>query len=286
VACERVGIDRAIDALELQLDRWEAAATVPLGPVSGRWPLTDQGFRPVVDPDVWLLHVRWFRRRPPDVRSQLLQEYERPALRLARRYYHHREPLEDLTQVAIEALLLALDRFDPRRRIPFLGFATPTIVGALKRHYRDAGWAIRVPRRSHELAGMLGAATEVLQQDLGRRPTREELAVAVDARVDDVERALRAVDARNAVSIEASFGSEWPQLALGVEDVDLYRTENQVAVTQVLRVLDQRERDIVHQYFVLELSQDEIARELGVSQMQVSRLLNRILSRLRARIAA
>jgi len=124
--------------------------------------------RPAVDLPLWTVHVRYARRRDKRSLDQLVERYRAHAESQARRHYRRGEPIDDLTQVAFEALLLALRRFDPERRKPFLAFAKPTIVGSLRRHFRDAGWAIRVPRRVHELATPVRDAHELLTHDLGR----------------------------------------------------------------------------------------------------------------------
>jgi RNA polymerase sigma-B factor len=266
------------------LDRAEADRTIP----RHRADPDERGDRsgpPAVDPEVWYLHVRFHRRRDTRARDLLVEEYQANARHLASRFYRHREPLDDLVQVAMEALLHALDRFDPGRRLPFLGFATPTIVGSLKRYYRDAGWLVRVPRRVHDLSGAIGAAVEVLTQDLGRAPRIGEIADLLDLSEIEVGDALGAFEARNVTSIDGpSPGSEGPlELAIG-DDADLAVAEARVALGQAVELLERDEREVLHRYFLLELSQDQIAAQLGISQMQVSRMLGRVLKRLRGHL--
>src|SRR5262245_1358371 len=132
---------RAVDGLRAATVRAEALLTMPSEPVRRRW-IDGAATRPAVDPEVWEQHVRYARTRDPDVLAALVDHYRPHARAHARRHFRHGEPIDDLTQVAFEALIQALQRFDPGRGIPFLGFANPTIVGSLRRHVRDTGWAI------------------------------------------------------------------------------------------------------------------------------------------------
>jgi RNA polymerase sigma-B factor len=275
---------RTTGALELELDTWEAATTVPVQARPRSWPMLHPTTVPAVDPALWLVHVRWFRRRLPEAHHTLLGHYERHARHLARRAYRGRESLEDLEQVAVEGLLHALDRFDPRRRIPFLGFAVPTISGALKKHYRDAGWGIRVPRRAHELAGSISGAVDALQQDLGREPVIEEIADFLDAPVGDVMAAMQATGARNVASVDALAVADGSTRSLGAEDRAFGLLDDRIALDQITALLEPADRDLLHRYYVMEMSQDQIAADLGVSQMQVSRMLSRVLRRLRSHL--
>jgi RNA polymerase sigma-B factor len=276
---------RRLEELELQLDHWEATDTLPVRAGPRRFATASAQMWPAVDPTVWFMHVRYYHRRRPEVRERLVVEYEGHARQLARRFYRHREPLEDLVQVAVEGLIRALDRFDPRRRVPFLGFAKPTIVGTLKRHYRDTGWALRVPRRIHDISASIGPAVDALSQDLGRPPTPAEVADLLDLPAGDVESALAAGDARNVASVDAPGAPPDGSGFVGTDDTDLRRAENRIALDQALALLTDADRAVLHRYLVLEMSQEEIARELGVSQMQVSRVINRILRRLRSHLA-
>jgi RNA polymerase sigma-B factor len=282
--CPTAGLGDPMRELQLRLDEREAATTVPVRSVPRSWPVADRPAMPAVDPSLWLLHVQWYRRRDPGVRRTLVAEYEAPTRNLARRYYRHREPLDDLVQVALEALLLALDRFEPERRIPFLGYASPTITGALKRHFRDVGWSVRVPRRAHELAAQLRSAADDLEQDLGRAPTASELADVVGIDEREVHDALRAADARNADSVDASPMHD-ANPALAVEDRALHRSEDLIALRQALALVDPDDREVLLRYFVHQLSQDAIATELGVSQMHVSRTVARTLRVLRSHLS-
>ncbi|MBI2710920.1 MAG: sigma-70 family RNA polymerase sigma factor [Actinobacteria bacterium] len=269
-------VRRAMDGCTTQVDRFHALRSIP--------PAGSDGSRSV-DPAVWLLHVRYARTRCVQDRAVLVDEYRAYALALARRFQRDLEPAEDLAQVAMEALLLALDRFDPDRRLPFPAFATPTIVGALKRHYRDVGWAVRVPRRIHEIAGPARAAADRLAMELGRQPTVPEVAEAIGVTVEQLLEANDATHARAVTSLDAPIDEARSQLdVLGASDPGMRRAEDRVALRQALSELDERDRDLLRLYFFDELSQTQIAARYGVSQMQVSRWLSSALRRLRGRM--
>jgi RNA polymerase sigma-B factor len=240
---------------------------------------------PGVDQRVWLDHLCYARTRDPIVLERLVLEYERYARALARRMWRDGEPNEDLTQIALESLVAALRRFDPERGIPFPAFATPTILGALRRHYRDHGWLLRVPRRVHDFAVAERQATERLVVELGRQPTAPELAAAMGLTLDEVLEAQDALHARDTRSFDAPGADGW-QLGdhVGSEDERFLAAEDRAALVDALEVLDGPARELLHLYFFQERSQSEIAEILGDSQMQVSRLLAATLRRLRARV--
>lgn len=250
--------------------------------------LPRSGDAPGVDPDLWLLHVQYWTRSTPELRNRLVEEYQGYALAMARRMHRDGEPIEDLRQVAFEALLLALERFDPRRGCPFLGFASLTINGALKRHYRDHGWLLRVPRRVHELAAPIRRATERLTGELGRSPTLEEIAAELEI---DVELLLEAQEAERArsvgpLSVLTPTDTGYERETVGRQDPGFDRCIDRVDLRRALADLDDDERDLVHKYYFEDLTQTEIADQLGVSQMQVSRLLASITRRLAGKIDA
>jgi len=247
---------------------------------------------PIADPaqhavelDDWLLHVRYARTRDAATREQLVELYSAYARSLARRMHRAGEPLDDLVQVAMEGLLLAIERFDPDRGIPFPAFATPTIVGTLKRHYRDLGWGVRVPRRIHEVAAPVRQCADRLTVELGRSPMVSEVAAELGLTEDQVLEAQEASYARTTASLDASVGERGSQFdLLGEVDPEFGHTENRVALGAALAELSDRERELVQLYFVEELTQSEIGARLGISQMQVSRLLTQTVRRLRSRI--
>ncbi len=223
--------------------------------------------------------VRHARTRNAGDLALLVQEYEAYALSLAHRMHRDREPLEDLEQIAREALVVALRRFDPGRGLPFPAFATPTILGALRRYYRDHGWSVRVPRRVHELTVRARTTSEQLTARIGRSPTLAEVACAMAVSVDDLLAAQEAAHARNTAPIDLTS-------AAAVDDAALTGLENRLALRQAMAELDGRDRQVLELYFFQELSQREIAARFGVSQMQVSRWTASIVRRLRDRLVA
>ena len=233
-----------------------------------------------VDPELWELHVRYHAARDRADRDRLVERYDSVAATLARRYYRDREPFEDLLQVAREALLLAIDRFQPTRGIPFLGFARPTIVGCLKRHYRDHGWALRVPRRVHTLSGPVRHARALLAQDFGRQPTIGEIADLLQISPAEVDEVLTAVAARAMPSLDLAPDDDGA-IRVGGPDLELQRSEDRLVLRRSIAMLDADDQELLHLYYDLGLRQTEIAELRGCSQMHVSRSLRRIVVRLR-----
>ena len=204
---------------------------------------------------------------------------------LARRFAHRGEPHDDLVQVANIGLIKAVDRFEVERGLEFSTYATPTIVGEIKRHFRDKTWAVRVPRRLQELRLAMTRASADLSQSLGRSPTVPELAERLGVGEDDVIEALEAGGAYSTVPLDADNDddSAGPSLGetLGVEEAAFETVENLAALRPLLADLPARERRILVLRFFDSRTQSEIAAELGISQMHVSRLLARTLERLR-----
>ena len=263
-------------------DRARACLTIPTDQVSRTW-LAGSATRPAVEPDLWEHHVRYARDADPEILATLVEHYRPHAEAHARRHFRHGEPIDDLTQVAYEALVQALQRFDPARGIPFLAFANPTVVGSLRRHVRDAGWAIRVPRRVHELAAPIRDAIELLTHDLGRRPSVGEIAdfIGVDER--EVLDAMAADDARTTRSLDAPDAASGLQAeqVIGRPDRAFAGIENRTGLLQSLERLSEDDRRLLRMYFGDEMAQAQIAEVLGCSQMQVSRLLRKAIHRLR-----
>jgi len=220
-------------------------------------------------------------------REELVRRFMPLARSLARRYDRSSEPFEDLLQVASLGLLKALDRFDPEMGHPFASFAVPTILGEMRRHFRDAGWSVHVPRGSQERALKVRDAQERMANERGRAPTVQELAQYLELGQDDVIDALQAIQAYESLSLDAprpgatdeatSYGD-----AMGEEDARYELVELDATVSAVLGRIPQRERQILRMRFVEDLTQTEIAARVGISQMQVSRLLRRSLDQLRA----
>jgi RNA polymerase sigma-B factor len=280
------GVRRTVELARRERDRARALRTMPVRTRTLRWNSAGPAVLPAMDPSTWALHV-CHASGDTDARDELVRRYEPHARVLARRFYRHREPLEDLVQVALEALLLALDRFEPERRMPFLGFANPTIVGSLKRYYRDAGWAMRVPRRVHELTRPVREAADVLHQDLGRAPTAEEIADLLGIDEERVIEALDATSVRAVASLDAPVTAEASsavQRGLASSDPMLRSVENRTALLQLVEILDEDDRVLLDRYFGQSLSQQQIAELMGVSQMQVSRSLAKVLRRLRSHL--
>jgi RNA polymerase sigma-B factor len=207
------------------------------------------------------------------------------AHQLARRFMHRGEPLDDLVQVASVALVKSVDRFDPSRGVDFAAFATRTIIGELKRHFRDKGWAVRASRRVQELYLELGHATSTLVQELGRSPTVAELAQATSASEEAVIEAIEAGQGYRAASIDASENEDDPLSArLGALDGHYDSVEDRALLGPALETLPPREQAILRMRFIDGLTQSEIATAVGVSQMHVSRLLAASLEKLRQSI--
>jgi RNA polymerase sigma-B factor len=278
---------RARAALDAALERASAHVTRPTHVVDLPLPSLGTVERPSVEAGLWRTHVRYARRREPAVRAELVEHYLPFARSLAARSFRHREPLDDLQQVAMEGLLVALDRFEPDRRRPFVAYANPTISGMIKHHYRDAGWTVRVPRWVHDLAVPLRRAEEMLEQDLGHPPTDAEIADLLDLDVEQVRATRRADRARTTASLDApSLNTEDRPLASRLPDVDpgFDWIDNRTAVAQTVRQLPEEDRELLRLYYVENLSQAKIAARRGVSQMQISRLLGGIVRRLRSHL--
>ncbi len=205
---------------------------------------------------------------------------------MASRYSGVSEPYDDLLQVASLGLLNAIDRFDASRGIPFAGFAKPTILGELKRYFRDKVWTVRVPRSVHDRMGEVEKATEKLTLELHRPPSVEEIAEQVAFRVAEVLEILEAQHNRRPLSLDAPPIGEDPDEASGAEwvgrpDGNFDLVDDRLAMESVLPSLEEREREVLRLRFVEELPQTEIAQRIGCSQMHISRLLRRSLDKLR-----
>jgi RNA polymerase sigma-B factor len=240
-----------------------------------------------MDTNVDALLVAFHRDGDREARDRALVELMPLVRALATRYAGRGEPLEDLVQVGSIGLIKALDRFDVDRGVEFASYAVPTIVGEIRRHFRDKAWAMHVPRRLKELSLQLSRVLDQLTSELGRSPTIAELAQATGV---DEEEAIDAIESMNAYStrsLHASFeeGSD-DSLAekLGGEEVGYAEVEDGTLVAAGLDALDERERQIVELRFFHEMTQSQIASEIGISQMHVSRLLRKSLATMRGRI--
>ncbi|MDQ6649390.1 MAG: RNA polymerase sigma factor SigF [Actinomycetota bacterium] len=219
------------------------------------------------------------------IRDELVEMHLPLVEYLARRFRNRGEPLDDLVQVATIGLIKSVDRFDLERGVEFSTYATPTVVGEIKRHFRDKGWAIRVPRRLQELKLALTKATSELSQRNGRSPTVSELAGHLGMSEEEVLEGLESANAYSAVSLDAPDGGDddSPAVAdsLGVMDDSLEGVEYRESLKPLLERLPAREKKILMLRFFGNMTQSQIAGELGISQMHVSRLLARTLAQLR-----
>lgn len=246
-------------------------------------PIAENDFEPVDQTREEQGAELFARRDEPGVRDELVALFYPLAEHLARRFAGRGEPYDDLLQVASIGLLKAVDRFDIERGVRFDTYAVPTIVGELKRHFRDTGWAMRVPRRLQDQTLRLRSVIAELGQELGRSPRVPEIAVRSGLSEDDVIETLDAVQAWSVGSLDAPVGEDEAGVAdtLGGDDAAMAMTEEWADLAPLLRRLPERERRLLYYRFVLDLSQGEIAERLGISQMHVSRLLSRTFALLR-----
>jgi RNA polymerase sigma-B factor len=217
-------------------------------------------------------------------RAALIERSLPLARSVALRYHRSHEPFEDLLQVAALGLIKAVDRYDPARGVAFSSYAVPTILGELRRHFRDRTWAVRVPRDLQELSLRIDAAVGELRETLQRQPSVAEVGAAVGIGEESVLEALQARGAHHALSFDAPCGSgEPPPLlaeVIGADDGGFDRAETRATMTALLVILTARERDVLRLRFEDDLTQAEIGAAMGISQMQVSRLMRRSLARL------
>nr|WP_234435205.1 RNA polymerase sigma factor SigF [Streptomyces sp. NRRL F-2747] len=222
-----------------------------------------------------------------ELRNRLVRMHLPLVEHLARRFRNRGEPLDDLTQVATIGLIKSVDRFDPDRGVEFSTYATPTVVGEIKRHFRDKGWAVRVPRRLQELRLSLTTATAELSQQHGRSPTVHELAERLGISEEEVLEGLESANAYSTLSLDVpDTDDESPAVAdtLGAEDEALEGVEYRESLKPLLEGLPPREKRILLLRFFGNMTQSQIAQEVGISQMHVSRLLARTLAQLREKL--
>ena len=232
------------------------------------------------------LFVRYRQSGDAAIREALVERFLPLAYNLAARYRRGPEPLEDLRQVAALGLLKAIDRYDPAHGSAFSSFAVPTILGGLRRHFRDTGWAIRVPRDLQELAVRLEGAIDALQSTLARAPTVAELAEHLNTTPEQVLEARAAAGARHAASLDSPmFDGEESRATvgdmIGALDAGLDAAEAAVTAQRLQRDLSERDREMLRLRFGEDLTQREIGARLGISQMHVSRRIRRSLKQLR-----
>lgn len=230
--------------------------------------------------------MRWHRYHDRRARDELIERFLPLARKLARRYISSSEPYDDLVQVASLGLVKAVERFDPTKGFAFTSFAVPTIVGELKRYFRDSGWALHVDRAAQERARKITDARQELSSRTGRAPTVSQLAQFLEMSEEEVLDGLQTAEAYDAISLDAPVQSDEEGAtsrldALGDDDNRLGLVDDHATVFAAARHLPRRERQILYLRFGEDLTQTEIADRVGVSQMQVSRLLRRSLHRLR-----
>ena len=227
----------------------------------------------------------WVDRGDRRARAQLIERFLPLARSLARRYERGSEPLEDLVQVASVALVKAIDRYDPARGYAFSSFAVPTIAGELKRHFRDQTWMVRPPRGIQEVTLRVEGALARLTQQLDRSPTTSELAAAVDVGDEQILEAMQARSARGALSLHAPQGEPGEAMTLqdtlGAEDPDIERAEQRAQLDRLMTEISPRAREMLRMRFEEDMTQAEIGAAIGISQMQVSRILRQTISKLR-----
>jgi RNA polymerase sigma-B factor len=230
----------------------------------------------------------YHERQDAQARDRLIEQHLPLVRALARRYAGRGEPLEDLIQVGSIGLIKAIDRFELGRGVELTTYAIPTIIGEIKRHFRDKGWAVHVPRRLKELSLHVNQHVEELSLTLGRSPTVAELARAANAEEEEIVEALEIGHAYSTLSLSAAPGDDDsgvdPLASIGDIEGGYATSEDRALLASGLETLDERDRRILHLRFFAGLTQSEIATEIGISQMHVSRLIRRALERMRERI--
>jgi RNA polymerase sigma-B factor len=234
------------------------------------------------------LLLRWQRDADETARDELVRRLLPLARRIARRYRRADDPLDDLVQVAVLGLVKAIDRFDPARQTAFSSYAVPTMLGELKRHFRDHGWALHVPRGMQERVMAVDDAVRALSRERGRSPSAAEVATSLKLSEEEVLDAMEAASAYEAISLESHrYGGDADEGAtyaerVGEEDGRYELVEYEASLAPALQALPDRDRLVLQLRFVEDLTQAEIADRIGVSQMHVSRIIRRSLDRLRA----
>lgn len=224
-----------------------------------------------------------------DARGELVMSHLNLVRFLASKFKNRGEPLDDLIQVGTIGLIKAIDRFDPDRGLEFTTYATPTVLGEIKRHFRDKGWSVRVPRRLQELSAKVNQATDKLTNELQRSPKVEEIADYLGVTVDEVLEAMESSSAYTSVPIEApgaSDSDDAPSILdrYADDDNELDFTDDRLVIEEAIRDFSPREREVIELRFVKGMTQIEIAKKLGISQVQVSRLLRRTLKKIQDKI--
>src|SRR4051812_12334534 len=229
-----------------------------------------------------VLLERYHHQGDRSARDQLAEEMLPLARALAGRYAGRGEPIDDLVQVACIGIMKAIDGFDLDREVRFSSYATPTVLGEIKRYFRDKTWAMRVPRGMQELQLEIARARDKLTNQLGRSPNVQELAEAVDAPFEEVLQTIQSQDARRTRSLQEPVGEDMTLAdSVGGLDPEMGRAEMRVLLEGAFDVLSERDQEVLRLRFAEDLTQTEISKRIGVSQMQVSRLIRQSLARLR-----
>ncbi|MGQ9523958.1 MAG: SigB/SigF/SigG family RNA polymerase sigma factor [Armatimonadota bacterium] len=256
-------------------------------------PVRRSGFSEGSEDQVAELFKQYRQTRDPKLRDQLVQLHMSLARFLASKFANRGEPIEDLVQVATIGLINAVDRYDPDRGTKFSTYATPTIMGEIKRYFRDKSWNLKVPRHLQELNWSANKAVEELTQELGRSPSIAEIAQRIGATEEETVEALELGNAHETVSLDLQYATDGELSAvshadmIGVHDADLKRVEIREDLRNAIEQLDPREQAIIKLRFSEEdMSQAEVARRLNISQMHVSRLQHRAIQRLRQILTA
>ena len=236
------------------------------------------------------LFAQYQETKDSEVRDQLIVSHLNLVRFLASKFKNRGEPLDDLIQVGTIGLIKAIDRFEPNRGLEFTTYATPTIMGEIKRHFRDKGWSVRVPRRLQELSAKINQATDELTKELQRSPSIEEIAKRLDTTVEECLEAMESSSAYSSVPLEgggsSADGDETPSVIdqYVTEDENLAGSDDRIVLEDAIRDFSPREQEIIRMRFVEGLTQVEIADKLNISQVQVSRLLRRTLKRIQEKI--
>jgi RNA polymerase sigma-B factor len=238
-----------------------------------------------------ILLRRYHEQGDLQARERLIEQYMSLVRSLARRYSYRGEQLEDLVQIGAIGLIKAIDRFDLERGVELTTYATPNIIGEIKRHFRDKGWSVRVPRGLQELNVQLSRLVEQLTVQLGRSPTIAELAKAAGTQEEEVLEALESGRAYSSLSLSSGGGSDGdedldPLESIGTEEHQYEVSEDRAVLAPGFKALDERERKILQLRFFEGLTQSQIAQQVGISQMHVSRLIRRSLEKIREAIDA
>ena len=235
-----------------------------------------------------ILLRRYHEEGDLQAREKLIEQYMSLVRSLARRYSYRGEQLEDLVQIGAIGLIKAIDRFDLDRGVELTTYATPNIIGEIKRHFRDRGWSVRVPRGLQELNVQLSKLIEQLTVQFSRSPTIPELAKAAGVEEEEVLEALESGRAYSTLSLSVGGGGDDDDLdpleSIGTEEPQYQVSEDRAVLAPGFKALDDRERTILHLRFFEGLTQSQIAAEIGISQMHVSRLIRRMLEKLGAEI--